>query len=1188
MTSDTAPAAPFSAPLDRIVMVANRAEIARRTFRTVRDLGGRTLGVYTDEDRGSLHIAEADEVVRLDRRGDLDPYLDIEQLVAIALEHGVWGIHPGYGYLSENAEFAAAVEAAGLAFIGPRPDQIAMFGDKQAARSRAIAAGVPTAPATPELVDAVQARAEIASLGLPVIMKAAAGGGGKGMAVIRGLDEVERAYEVVARVAEAVGGGVFAERYVEHARHVEVQIFGDGEGSVVTLGDRDCTLQRRNQKVVEEAPAFDLAPELRARLHATARALGESVDYRSAGTVEFVVDRDTGEASFLEINARLQVEHPVTEAVTGVDLVAWMVRLAAGDVAPLGPYREAGSVPVSGHSVESRVYAEDAGRDFMPSPGTITAVSLPADARVDTWVAAGTEVGVRFDPLLAKVITAGATRDEAWSRQAEALERTRIDGVHTNVDLLRAIAASPVVAAGAHTTATLAGGIVPAARGVRVEAPGFLTTVQEAPGRVGLWHIGVPPSGPMDARSFTLGNRAVGNAPGVAGLECTVSGPRLRFAEPAAVCVSGAPVEVSLDGVPVPQWERIEVAAGSVLEVGTVSAGMRAYVLIAGGIDVPEHLGSRATFTLGGFGGHAGRALAPGDVLALGVPDPGVTALPVAHDERPAIGREWSIGVLDGPHSAPDFFAQADVDQILSADYTVHFNSDRTGVRLVGPRPAWARQDGGEAGLHPSNIHDTPYSVGGMDFTGDTPVMLGPDGPSLGGFVTPVTVATAERWKLGQLAAGDIVRFERLEPTIPDAPGAPRGVLVDREGVVIRRQSDDALLVEFGPQELDLLLRARIHVLQARVREAGLDGLRDLTPGIRSLQVAFADPRHVTAEVLETVAALAADVADASDLVVPSRRVRLPLSWDDPATRKAIARYEAGVRDDAPWNPWNIEFIRRINGLDSVRDVFATVFDAEYLVLGLGDVYLGAPVATPLDPRHRLVTTKYNPARTWTAENSVGIGGAYLCIYGMEGPGGYQFVGRTTQVWDRWASFAGDDRAADGSRPWLLDWFDRISWYEVSAAELLRLRADFSAGLWRPEIEDGELSLAEHVRFLEDNAASIASFRDRQRAAFAQERERWEASGEFAREIEAAVRRDDAVVAEGCEAALAPFAASVWKVTVEPGQRVEEGEVVAVVEAMKMETPVLSPVGGVVDAVMRPAGSVVGPGDPIVAVRSEP
>ena len=323
---------------------------------------------------------------------------------------------------------------------------------------------------------------------------------------------------------------------------------------------------------------------------------------------------------------------------------------------------------------------------------------------------------------------------------------------------------------------------------------------------------------------------------------------------------------------------------------------------------------------------------------------------------------------------------------------------------------------------------------------------------------------------------------------MPEGPGRP--------AVTYRRSGDDNLLVEYGDMVLDLSLRARVHALHQHLEELRMPGIVDLTPGIRSLQIKI-DPAVLPApRLLGLVQDIEAALPASSELVVPSRTVRLPLSWDDPATREAIQRYMAGVRDDAPWCPWNIEFIRRINGLESVNDVFDTVFNAEYLVLGLGDVYLGAPVATPLDPRHRLVTTKYNPARTWTPENAVGIGGAYMCIYGMEGPGGYQFVGRTTQVWSRYA----DSAPFEPGSPWLLRFFDRISWYPVSPEELLDLRADMAAGRGRGvDIEDGTFSLADHEDFLARNSESIAVFREQQAAAFAVERQAWADAGEFDR-----------------------------------------------------------------------------------------
>jgi urea carboxylase len=666
-----------------------------------------------------------------------------------------------------------------------------------------------------------------------------------------------------------------------------------------------------------------------------------------------------------------------------------------------------------------------------------------------------------------------------------------------------------------------------AAPTIYVLRPGMMTTVQDWPGRIGYWHIGVPPSGPMDDLSFRIGNRLLGNSEGAAGLECTRGGPALRFPDGGRVSVTGAPVAVTVDGVAVPQWQSLVVPAGGVLDVGLLSGpGMRCYVLVAGGLVEPEYLGSAATFTMGAFGGHGGRAVRDGDVLTVG-DDPGPhegrpdRAARAAIDEQPSIGHRWEIAVTEGPHGAPEFFTRADIDTVIGTDYTVHFNSDRTGVRLEGPKPQWARADGGEAGLHPSNIHDTAYCVGALDFTGDTPILLGPDGPSLGGFVCPVTVVGGDRWKLGQMAPGDAVRFVPVRAdrapslrtidvdrrasfplVISTSSDGDDGVLtrfeaVDGTEVQLRRAGDGGVLVEYGPKVLDLAMRARVHVLYEHLQSQDVAGITEITPGVRSLQVQFDPAALPMAEMVDLLARLDGELPPSDRLVVPSRTVRLPLSWDDPATHEAIQRYMHGVRADAPWCPWNIEFIRRINGLDDVGAVHDIVYDAQYLVLGLGDVYLGAPVATPLDPRHRLVTTKYNPARTWTPENAVGIGGAYLCIYGMEGPGGYQFVGRTTQVWNH--SHPRDARSFEPGTPWLLRYFDRISFYPVSAEELLDLRADMAAGRGDVDIADGEFSLAAYTDFLAADAEGIAAFRQQQSVAFAAERSAWDRAGEVQR-----------------------------------------------------------------------------------------
>ncbi|MBZ5733462.1 urea carboxylase [Nocardioides sp. TRM66260-LWL] len=1201
------------------LLVANRGEIARRILRSARGLGLRTVAVYSDADRAAPHVREADVAVRLGPAPARESYLRVDAVLEAAAATGATLVHPGYGFLSEHVGFARAIEEAGLGFVGPTPEQIVAFGEKHTARALAEQAGVPMLVGSGLLADVDEAVAEAERIGLPVMLKATGGGGGIGMQACATVDDVRDGFARVAGLAAAHFGssGVFLERLVRPARHVEVQLFGDGAGRVAVLGDRDCSLQRRHQKVIEEAPAPGLPDHVRALLHDSARRLAASVSYRSAGTVEFVYDPVREEAAFLEVNTRLQVEHPVTEEVLGLDLVALMLRLAGEGPAAL-PERLFEPWEPRGHAIEARVYAEDPGRDCRPSSGLLTRVELPgADApagvRVDGWIETGLEVSSHYDPMLAKVIAAAPTRDAALDLLGTALAGTRVDGIVTNLGLLRSFVdpADPVgLRAATHATTTLDVTTDPEPR-IDVVVPGAMTTVQDLPGRLGHWQVGVPPSGPFDAVSLAEANRCVGNPDGAPGLEITATGPTLTFSEPTLVCVTGAPAVVTLDDAVVPQWEPVAVPAGGTLAIGDCAGpGLRTYLAVRGGLDVPAYLGSASTFTLGGFGGHAGRALLAGDVLRPASVPAVHAPRPTPAEHRPAITSDWEIGVTEGPHAAPEFFTRADLDELYATAYEVHHNSARTGVRLIGPRPSWARPDGGEAGLHPSNIHDTPYAVGALDFTGDTPIVLGPDGPSLGGFVCPAVVASGELWKLGQLRPGDTIRFvpvreadaatlleHRSAPQVPallrggdgdDGVLARREATEERPSVTYRRDGDDNLLVEYGPMTLDLALRMRVHALQQVLAEhAPADvraGIVDVTPGIRSLQVHTDASRLRARDVAELLQELEELVPPTAELVVPSRTVRLPLSWDDPACRLAVQRYEAGVRDDAPWTPSNLEFIRRINGLDAIDDVHRIVHDASYLVLGLGDVYLGAPVATPLDPRHRLVTTKYNPARTWTAENSVGIGGAYLCVYGMEGPGGYQLIGRTVPIWNRhrWGA-AG--RGLFAEHPWALRFFDRLEWYPVSAEELLELRAETEAGRAEVDTVDGTFSLAEHTAFLAEHADSIAAFRARQGAAFEAEKERWRASGEFD-------RRDEPVAAPTAEVALpagavavtAPFTATVWQVPVAAGARLAADDVVCSLEAMKMETRVGSPVAGRVAEVYVRPGEQVAPGQVLAAV----
>ncbi len=422
------------------ILVANRGEIARRVFRTARSMGMRCVAVFVDADADAPFVTEADEAVRLS-----GGYLDGEAIIAAALSTGSDAIHPGYGFLAENAAFAAAVEAAGIIWIGPSPEVISSMGDKLSAKDAAVAAGVPTLPSS----DDPTADDEV---GYPILVKAAAGGGGKGMHLVERPEDLAEAVATAQREATSSFGDdrVFLERYVASSRHIEIQILGDAHGGLVHLGERECSIQRRHQKIIEESPAATLSAEQRDVMGESALKLARGIGYRSTGTVEFLVDETTGEFFFLEVNTRLQVEHPVTEEVTGIDLVREQLRVAAGE--PLG--YDQSDITFTGHAVEARLYAEDPAAGFLPATGTLVAWR-PADepaVRWDTGVEEGSGVGVDFDPMLAKVVAHGPTRSEAAGRLALALERMHLGGVTTNRDFLVATLRHEAFLAGDTTT----------------------------------------------------------------------------------------------------------------------------------------------------------------------------------------------------------------------------------------------------------------------------------------------------------------------------------------------------------------------------------------------------------------------------------------------------------------------------------------------------------------------------------------------------------------------------------------------------------------------------------------------------------------------------------------------------------------------------------------------------------------
>jgi len=413
------------------LLVANRGEIVLRVFRACRERGIATVAVAPADDAGSLHARSADETV------EIASYLDSEEHVRAAKQSGADAIHPGYGFLAENADFAEAVEAAGLTWVGPSPEALRAGGDKLEAKRIAREAGVPVVP-----------EGEPSELGYPLLVKAAAGGGGRGMRVVREPGELEEALEAAKREAKAAFGDerVFCERYVERPRHVEIQLLADADGLVAALGERECSVQRRHQKVLEESPSPALDDELRARISDAAVAFAQAIGYRSAGTAEFMLDGP--DFWFLELNGRIQVEHPVTELVTGIDLVGAQLRIAEDE-----PLQVTDSY-LDGHAVEVRLYAEDP-RTFLPQAGRIERLRLPEGIRVDAGVAEGDEVGTAYDPMIAKLIAHAATRDEALDRLGAALAETEVEGVVTNLPFLRWLVAHPALRAGRTTTAFL-------------------------------------------------------------------------------------------------------------------------------------------------------------------------------------------------------------------------------------------------------------------------------------------------------------------------------------------------------------------------------------------------------------------------------------------------------------------------------------------------------------------------------------------------------------------------------------------------------------------------------------------------------------------------------------------------------------------------------------------------------------
>lgn len=825
------------------VLIANRGAIAVRIERTLKKMGIGSVAVYSKADQDSLHVERADEAVYIGDGTAKETYLDTKKIIKAALDTGAKAIHPGYGFLSENTDFAKECEENGIKFIGPDSEQIKLFGLKHSARALAEKADVPLLPGTGLLSGVEEAVTEAEKIGYPVILKSTAGGGGIGMRICNSTEELRQAYDAVCHLAAANfnDAGVFLEKYVTRSRHVEVQIFGNEYGETTALAERDCSVQRRNQKVVEESPAPNLSDEVREKMYAAAERLAKEASYRSAGTVEFLYDDQTEGFYFLEVNTRLQVEHGITEEVLGIDLVEWMVKEAAGELKNIKSLVH----KPQGHAIEVRVYAEDCINGFRPGTGKIDAVTFSPEVRVETWIQKGMEVTSLYDPMLAKLIVHGSDRADAIAKMERVLKDSRVYGITSNMQYLAALLKTETYQTGALFTGMLKD-FMPQEHAIEVLDGGVQTTVQDYPGMIGYWFVGVPPCGPMDAYNFRIGNSILGNDESAPGLELTLRGGSYRFRTTVSFCITGADMKATLDGVEIPMYQVVHASAMQVLKFKDCKVGMRTYLLVAGGFDMPKIMGSSSTFIDGKFGGHNGRTLRTGDVLRLQekcVID-SIDSMPEKY--RPKLTNEWTIGVIPGPQPTPEYLKPEYLKTLTESEYEVNFNSARTGIRLNGPIPQWVREDGGEAGLHPSNIHDNAYAVGTLDLTGDQSILLGPDGPSLGGFVCSVTTAKGEMWKLGQLHPGDKVHFRLLdldqakeireaeeanlrheykEVVLPEQKDLDYhyAILAEETSagtkIVVRLDGEDNILVEYGEMELDIAIRFRVHVLMQELKK---------------------------------------------------------------------------------------------------------------------------------------------------------------------------------------------------------------------------------------------------------------------------------------------------------------------------------------------------------------------------------
>ncbi|XP_065680442.1 uncharacterized protein LOC124806726 isoform X1 [Hydra vulgaris] len=1195
-----------------IILIYNRGEIACRILRTCQKLGIQTVGIYTPEDQFSSHIKETDFKIELPP-GDLSlNYLNVDFIIEKSLKLNVTAVHPGYGFVSESAEACLKFENAGIIWIGPSATNIVDFSSKHISKNIAKSCGVPiTDYAIVESVESCLKESEI--VGYPVILKLSSGGGGIGMYRCKNKSDVLKYFPLVELKTKSVfkDSKILIEKFLSNCHHIEIQIIGDGNGHVISLAERECSIQRRNQKLIEEAPSPFLSQETRQKMCSDAIKLAQFVSYRSVGTVEFLVDDSKpNEYFFLEVNARLQVEHAVTEMLFDVDLVEIMIKLACFSVPKISLKNIRQN---KGHSIEVRIYAEDCLNSFMPSCGQLTHVYFAQDnvnTRIETWIENGTVISPLYDPLLAKVICFAQTREKCLKKLLKCLKKTVIQGVNTNLEFLTEVLKHELFIKGKTLTSFL-NNFSYDSYTAQVLEPGMYSTIQDYPGRVGYWNIGIPPSGPMDNRNFRIANYLVENDFKAAGIEILHDCLVLKFNCNSLIAVTGASAQVKINNTSFNMYESIFVPKNGILEIRLDNkqsnfAGCRVYLAIQGGCQTMPYLGSRSTFPSGNFGGLNGTTLKMFDTIPLSKNIIKTNFLKWPPQFKPTLSNTWEVFALAGPHSEPDYFTKEDIINLWSSWYEINHNSNRLGIRLETVwKPTWSRKSGGDAGFHPSNVHDYAYSINSVNFSGNTPIILTVDGPSLGGFVCPLTIIQSESWKIGQFKPGDKVRFVQVDynyaieslkleshllngkfneccvlktPQIDPCNSINpvfniRMPNLKEPKVLFRLSGDQHVLVEFELNEFEIENRFYIQVILNKLKHLNYEYVLEMVPGVSTLLVKC-NPFLISANQLaDLITKLIPNSKDVNEMKIACRSVRLPLAFHDYWSLQAISRYMKTICNNAPYLPDNCNFVQSLNGFKSLEDLTSILVDTTYIVLGLGDVYLGAPLAVPYDPRHRIITTKYNPARTFTPEGAVGIGGIYMCIYGMESPGGYQLIGRTLPIWNTYSS-----------KPWLFDFFDMIKFYLVNDNELIHIREEYKLGKFTLNFENVSIALSDYRRFCEHNQLSILRYKESHNLTRIATQINWSIFSNKESTVLNENQEDEGDSNQEADNSLSAYFliksdqyGCVYEIKVKEDDVIKKDDPIMLIELMKMSIAIKSPVDAKINKILVRTGQVVKP-----------